>query len=47
MIKAAGLGVAYRAKPALATKAKAVIRHSDLAALLHLQGYREDEFCRD
>jgi phosphoserine phosphatase len=47
MIEAAGLGVAYHAKPALEGKADAVILHSDLTALLHLQGYREDEFCRD
>jgi phosphoserine phosphatase len=46
MIEAAGLGVAYHAKPALEDKADAVIRHSDLTALLHLQGYCEDEFHR-
>jgi phosphoserine phosphatase len=47
MIEAAGLGVAYHAKPALAAKADAVIRHGDLTALLHLQGYAEADFCRD
>jgi phosphoserine phosphatase len=47
MIEAAGLGVAYHAKPALEDKADAVIRWSDLTALLHLQGYHEDEFHRD
>jgi phosphoserine phosphatase len=47
MIEAASLGVAYHAKPVLEGKSDAVIRHSDLSALLHLQGYREDEFCRD
>lgn len=47
MVEAAGLGVAYHAKPALEEKADAVIRHSDLTALLHLQGYCEDEFRRD
>ena len=47
MIEAAGLGVAYHAKPALEDKADAVIRHSDLTALLHLQGYSEDQFCHD
>ena len=47
MVEAAGLGVAYHAKPALEAKADAVIRYADLAALLHLQGYSEDEFCRD
>ncbi|MFN3614781.1 MAG: HAD-IB family phosphatase, partial [Rubrimonas sp.] len=38
MIAAAGLGVAYRAKPALAEVAGARIDHADLTALLHLQG---------
>jgi len=47
MIEAAGLGVGYRPKPALAAKADAVIRHADLTALLYLQGYSEDEFVRD
>lgn len=44
MIKAAGLGVAYRAKPIVATEAAAAITHSDLTALLYLQGYRRDQF---
>ena len=43
MIKASGLGVAYRAKPIVATEADASIRHGDLTALLYLQGYRKDE----
>jgi phosphoserine phosphatase len=47
MIEAAGLGVAFHAKPALAARAGAVIRHADLTALLHLQGHAEDEFVRD
>jgi phosphoserine phosphatase len=47
MIEAAGLGVAYHAKLALESKADAVIRWSDLTALLHLQGYHEDEFHRN
>jgi phosphoserine phosphatase len=47
MVEAAGMGVAYHAKPALEDRADAVIRHSDLTALLHLQSYREDEFRRD
>jgi phosphoserine phosphatase len=38
MVEAAGLGVAYRAKPALAEAAAARIDHADLTALLHLQG---------
>jgi phosphoserine phosphatase len=44
MIKAAGLGVAYRAKPSVAAAAAARIDHGDLTALLYAQGYRRDEF---
>lgn len=44
MIKAAGLGVAYRAKPIVAAEAAAAITHGDLTALLYLQGYARDEF---
>ena len=38
MVEAAGLGVAYRAKPALKYATQAQLDHSDLTALLHLQG---------
>ena len=44
MIQAAGLGVAYHAKPAVAPAAAARIDHGDLTALLYAQGYRRDEF---
>jgi len=44
MIGAAGLGVAFRAKPVVAAEADAAITHGDLTALLYLQGYRRDEF---
>ncbi len=44
MIKAAGLGVAFRAKPVVAAEADASITHGDLTALLYLQGYTRDEF---
>ena len=44
MVEAAGLGVAYRAKPALEAGADAKLRVSDLSALLHLQGYAEADF---
>jgi phosphoserine phosphatase len=44
MIKAAGLGVAFRAKPALKAAAPSVIDHGDLTALLYIQGYRRSEF---
>ena len=44
MVEAAGLGVAYHAKPALAAVADAVLAHSDLTALLALQGIGEEEW---
>ena len=44
MIEAAGLGVAYRAKPLVAERAAARVDRGDLTAVLHFQGYREDEF---
>jgi phosphoserine phosphatase len=39
MLREAGLGVAYRAKPAAAAAAAARIAHNDLTALLYAQGY--------
>jgi phosphoserine phosphatase len=44
MIEAAGLGVAYHAKPKVAAAAHARIDHGDLTALLYLQGYARDQF---
>ncbi|KAB2859968.1 MAG: HAD hydrolase family protein, partial [Bauldia sp.] len=44
MIQAAGIGVAFRAKPALKAVAPVAIDHGDLTALLYLQGYRQGEF---
>lgn len=44
MVEVAGLGVAYKAKPALAAVASATLNHSDLTALLSLQGIGEDEY---
>ena len=38
MIGAAGLGIAYRAKPVVAAAADARVDHNDLAALLYAQG---------
>jgi phosphoserine phosphatase len=43
MVREAGLGVAYHAKPAVAAAAATRIDH-DLTALLYAQGYRRDEF---
>ena len=44
MIEAAGLGVAYRAKPIVAAQAHAKVDHADLTALLYFQGYTAAEF---
>jgi phosphoserine phosphatase len=44
MIKAAGLGVAYRAKPIVAAEADAQILHTSLETALYFQGYRKAEF---
>ncbi|MGB0505558.1 MAG: phosphoserine phosphatase SerB [Pikeienuella sp.] len=38
MINASGLGIAYRAKPTVAAEADARLDHSDLTAVLRLQG---------
>ena len=44
MISAAGLGVAFRAKPVVAAAARARVNHGDLTALLFAQGYRRVAF---
>ena len=44
MIAAAGLGVAFHAKPKVAAAAPARVDHGDLTALLYVQGYRKTEF---
>ncbi|HUC51979.1 MAG TPA: phosphoserine phosphatase SerB [Xanthobacteraceae bacterium] len=44
MIAAAGLGVAFHAKPVVKDAAAARIDHGDLTALLYAQGYRREEF---
>lgn len=49
MLAAAGLGVAFRAKPLLVAHAQglaggAVVTHGDLTALLYLQGYARGDF---
>ncbi|MFZ4409051.1 MAG: phosphoserine phosphatase SerB [Paracraurococcus sp.] len=43
MIQAAGLGVAFRAKPMVAAAARAKLDHADLRGLLFAQGYRAAE----
>ncbi len=44
MLGEAGLGVAFRAKPAVAAAAHARVDHGDLTALLYAQGYRASAF---
>jgi len=44
MIKAAGLGVAFYAKPAVAAASHCAINHTDLTTALHFQGYTDREF---
>ncbi|HEY0105387.1 MAG TPA: phosphoserine phosphatase SerB [Rhizomicrobium sp.] len=46
MIRRAGLGVAYYAKPVVAAAAGAAIQHGDLTGLLYLQGYSDGEITR-
>jgi phosphoserine phosphatase len=43
MLQAAGLGIAFHAKPAVAAAARWRIDHADLTALLYAQGYRQEE----
>ena len=43
MIEAAGMGVAFRAKPVVAAQARLRVDHADLTALLYAQGYRDGE----
>lgn len=46
MLGEAGLGVAFRAKPAVAAAADARLEHADLTALLYAQGYTVGEIVR-
>ena len=43
MLTAAGVGIAFRAKPLVAASARFRIDHADLTGLLFAQGYRRDE----
>ncbi len=43
MLAAAGIGVAFHAKPAVAANARWRLDHADLTGLLYAQGYRRDE----
>jgi phosphoserine phosphatase len=47
MLLAAGLGVAYRAKPRVAAAAPARLNHADLTGLLYAQGFTGQEFVKE
>jgi phosphoserine phosphatase len=47
MIEAAGLGVAYHAKPKTAAAAAARVDHGDLSALLYAMGYPRGDWAAD
>lgn len=44
MIEAAGLGIAYYAKPQVAIKAHVSLRYTDLRSVLYIQGYSKSHF---
>lgn len=44
MLDAAGLGICFGKKKAVAAKADAQVQHNDLTALLFMQGYSRSEF---
>ena len=44
MITAAGLGIAFYAKPVVAAQAHCAINHTDLTTALYFQGYKESDF---
>lgn len=47
MITAAGLGIAYYAKPAVAAAAHCAINHTDLTTALYYQGYADTDFVHE
>ncbi len=46
MIAAAGLGVAYHAKPKAVAAADAAVRHGDLSVLLYAMGYKRSDWAQ-
>jgi phosphoserine phosphatase len=46
MLTRAGTGVALHAKPSVAAQCQVRVNHSDLTALLYLQGYAQDDFAK-
>jgi phosphoserine phosphatase len=47
MLEAAGLGIAFHAKPAVAAASRWRLDHADLTGILYAQGYRQDEIVQD
>jgi phosphoserine phosphatase len=47
MLGEAGLGIAFRAKPAVAAAAHARLDHADLTALLYAQGYQAGDIVQE
>ncbi len=47
MIKAAGLGMAFYAKPSVAAAAHSAITYTDLRTALYFQGYSDEEIVED
>jgi phosphoserine phosphatase len=47
MLGEAGLGIAFRAKPAVAAAAHARLDHADLTALLYVQGYQAGDIVQE
>ncbi|AHC73908.1 phosphoserine phosphatase SerB [Candidatus Endolissoclinum faulkneri L5] len=44
MLKVAGIGVAFRAKPFVRSESRFIINHADLRGLLYLQGFKRSDF---
>ncbi len=44
MLNKAGIGIAFKAKPATEEAVEHIIRYSDLSALLYIQGYTQERF---
>jgi phosphoserine phosphatase len=44
MLNAAGLGIAFHAKPLVAASARYQVKYSDLTSVLYAQGYKKNEF---
>lgn len=47
MLQAAGLGIAYHAKPAVQAQVNARVTHTSLRSLLYIQGYTDSEIISD